>query len=163
MEWGKDSRTEPSPSRKLQSDKDPMGRGGAVVIHKLHASGATPPPHHMVPSPIHTPVPHFLKVSIMSLCSYERPILVPIFAIWKTSKEDLRFCKNSSVFVLTAVAIRGSRHPKQRERPHQAPSREPHSASQHLTTRGRGWVSEHLCSTLCFLSKMSCKVSEKPM
>lgn len=75
------------PSRKLQSNKDLMIRGGAVVIHKLHASGATPPPHHhMVSSLIHTPVPHFSKVSIMSLCSYERPRLVPIFCYLKDTQ-----------------------------------------------------------------------------
>ena len=76
-------------------------------------------------------IPCFSKVCFTALCFYERSTLVPVFANWKKSKEDIHFHGKKRWKVELALSVcfaassyRGSTHPELEDWHHQAPSLE---------------------------------------
>ena len=93
----------------------------------------------------------FLKALFTPLGFYERPTLVPVFAIWKKSELDIRFYKKKgenqefrSVFVSQGVVMEAASSPWQQEWHHQAsfPGTTPSiSASSYQSSERCLWAS----------------------
>lgn len=114
---------------------------------------------------INTGIPPNSRLCVRPLCFYERPILVPIFANWKKSKEDFCFYKKTAFSV--SVCFAGSQFRGRMRMQLVAPPRS-FLGNTHSSSASSYQSSELWCTSALYLdlfcasvSKMCHKVSEK--